>query len=334
MEAVPLSDSMVRLLLLLLLALGSSPSLANTTSSSTLHCQSARFVDLKTSTQLSASGDAHAVISKLQAATARMDFQTLSRLFHPRMGVSARTLHKKVMRVLHATEPPIAASVQGLWILSKPNGSGCTDRERGLHIYPLYGYDQQIALIISLRGAQDLARVYAHLVFYEGHWVVGSFSAYRITHLGEPSRGWFRKALKSMGQERSIQAYRGAWIAARLEQGGGYFESLLRHSILLWTEEQQLAAIFRRAIDEAIQPSQEIYVSPLFAHDGVGLLVRFRVSSEPSTDSVRSKCRKTLDLLSKQAWYQESFGGLRCSFVLPRESIESEGILGSLWLTK
>ncbi len=259
--------------------------------------------------------------------------QELAKLFHPRLGIKEAQL-TEILAKLHTTYgQKLEITVNRLWALNTvdgtPLGLKCTDPEITLNT--LYGYNLQFVLWLQIMGSEEIGRIYLPIVFSSGKWLLGGLHVHQWTHDLKNYADWANRAQSSKDQNLDLVAFIEYDLAEKLGNGDRFF--IL--SDIPKIEEKKKAIMTSKDFETKIKslfPTQAaVYVSTLFVKKGAGILLRFRVDKEISLNSMKEFCNKTKDNLAKVPW-SKKIAAIRCSFVLPKEDPEKEGLMGGILL--
>ena len=87
-------------------------------------------------------------------------------------------------------------------------------------------------------------------------------------------------------------------------------------------------------ISGALAPTKIVKVGSVLAPGGFGLLLRFGLEKELSSNAMKDLCKKSLKSLNdKFSELQETAGGF-CGFALPQEPPDKDGVFGGIYLSR
>lgn len=256
----------------------------------------------------------------------------LQKMFHRRLDVKPGTIEGQFNSIAKQYGDPVDWSVHQLWALNTVDGDvKAVECGPGLSVYPLYGYPLQFGLWLQAMGSNELARVYIAIVPSGGNWVIGAFHVQQWTHGGKDPSAWAEDARK----DREAGIKHAAWakydIARKLASGGGFVELAASKQALGLRDEIMSELEWRKNIASAITAREPQYIGSMLVDDGAGIVLRFRTDKELSVSEMKRICTAVgTELASRDV--AKGLLGIRCNFVLPKESVEKDGILGGMFL--
>jgi hypothetical protein len=205
--------------------------------------------------------------------------------------------------------------------------------EDGLMVHPLFSHPFQAGVWIQVQGRDEITRVYVDLVPTKEKWLIGAWHVQQWTHAGKDFSVWRQEAEELAKKKEDITAWLYLDIAAKLLDGGKFLMFPVEKDVASEkakifgpkTLKDMLAAKFK---DEKL-----VYASSLFSRKGAAILIRFGIPGEWSANAIRDHCRLKFKELSAETW-MSGVAGIRCDYVMPRESVEKEGALGGIFVDR
>jgi len=274
-------------------------------------------------------------IANLLDSLQKRDVTNLLRFFHPRLGVRPIVIEAQLHGIERIYGKPIDWSIRDLWALNSVDGStkglACGP---GLNVYPLYGYPLQFGLWLQAMGPKELGRIYMGIVPANGRWNIGSFHVQQWTHSGREASSWAEEAARDVVAKEPMAAWAKFDLARKLASGGGFVELAATSEALALRDQQMTEDQWKNEITTAIAASakdREIaHVSTMLADGGVGILIRFRTNRDLALSEIKSSCAAIGKDLAARSW-SNRLAGLRCSWILPKEGADKDGVLGGIY---
>jgi hypothetical protein len=275
-------------------------------------------------------------VNNLMAALRSSDDKSLRRLFAPRLKVK----EGQVLTSLSTLKSIVGGSPQvtnfRVFALNSPDGAttGIECPETGFHLNTLYGYPLTVAVILQVVGEQDVARVFALAVPVKENWSIGAWHIQEWSHAGRDFAMWYETGLSETRKSNPISAYAAFDLAEKLVQGGGFVLYGVQEDIKKSKKQIGDLTAFEAALRTEFKSEKIEYVSPLFARNGGGLLLRIRLEKERSTQDLKKHCEGMVNFAATRNWFSTSASltGIRCSYLMPNEDSKHEGALGSMWI--
>jgi hypothetical protein len=202
-----------------------------------------------------------------------------------------------------------------------------------LSITPQYGYNLEVGIWLQLMGQRELGRVFAVAVNKDDKWYLGTFHYQQWTHGGKSYADWYIAANDDAKAGLLPAAYLKADLAAKLLDGEGQFELSLHEEMVAYRDKLMVDQNFQKIISDILKDKKVIAAKSIFAKDGAGLMVRFEIPAEISTNDLAADCKKVLGLFKTEKWFG-ALDGLKCGYTMKGEDPNRDGRLGSLYLAK
>lgn len=269
------------------------------------------------------------VISNLKAK----DEKALKPLFHKRLGIKANAIAQTLAKLDSTYGPGFDVSSYRIWALNTVDGSpkGLACENAQLTVYPQYGYPLQIVLWLQIQGSLELGRLFISVVPADGHWNIGAFNVEQWTHASKDFSMWATDAQKAAANGQKEAAYVFYDIAAKLLDGGGHLDFPAEADIAKAKDAVMTTNDWEKSIRSTLKSWDVAYMASVLVIDGAGILVRLRMAQEISVDNMKSECTKVAAELKKAPWRAE-LKGVRCSFLLPKESASKDGGMGGIYV--
>lgn len=277
--------------------------------------------------------DLDGFVRELSEAIKTRDDKRLQPLFHRRTNTSLPAINESFARMASVVGTPFNVSVYKLWALNTtiegtPTPVSCTDE--GVTVYPLYGYPLQFGIWLQVQGKTEIGRIFLSVVPAEGRWNIGSYHFHQWTHAAKDPGDWVQDAFNAKAANDSVGAYMRLDLAKKLLNAGRFLEipaakdaEVARDGIM---STQKFDDLVRMGASKEDIP----FVTTLLVVEGVGILYRMRVPGEISTEDIKNRCRAHAIKVKKEAW-AKGVTGIRCSYLMPKEAPEREGVLGGIY---
>ncbi len=268
------------------------------------------------------------LIAAILTAISKENSKALHALLHPRLqGIDLGAFFTRLRFIYRA---PWTINVTRLWELRPAQAVEelhCVADT--LYLKPMYGYELQYFLWLSVVGKKELGRIIVPLVKSRGKWVIGALHTRQWTHLGADFNDWLAKAMQA--QRVPMQAWALFDVTQKLLQDSPFMRFPQRAS--LYEAQQQImpTAQWQGKITQIAGKHEVIYVNSIFTPDGVGILLRLHLAQALSGRDLNRTCRDLLAVFKQQQWFK-GFRGIKCSFVVKGEPTDREGALGGIYM--
>jgi hypothetical protein len=180
-------------------------------------------------------------------------------------------------------------------------------------------------------GQMELGRIYISLVPADGRWNIGSFHSQQWTHDSRDFATWAEEGQKNARMGYPLAAFVKYDIASKLLHGGGFIDVAMQDEVNAARDAVVTREKWQAAIKELLKDWDIPYTASMLVVDGAGILVRIRTDKEVSLEDMKKDCANVAQTFIKQPFHT-ALQGIRCSYVLPKEDAEKEGILGGLFV--
>lgn len=254
-------------------------------------------------------------------------------LFHPQLKVRTKQVAAALTSISRISGKNVQSSLFRAYALNNPDGDPQPTEcpEDGLMIRPLYGHRVQVAVWIQAQGADEVSRVYADLVPTKDAWLIGAWNVQQWTHAGQDYNEWRARAQKMLEGKQLVASWIFYDIAMKLLDGGKFLNFPVEKDI----RNEQTKVLGGKSLMEVVAPKfpseKLVYVSSLFSRHGAALLLRFGLENEWSANAIREHCRTKFRYLLNDG-LARNLAGIRCDYVLPKESPSKEGVLGGIFV--
>lgn len=283
----------------------------------------------------------NALIAAILTAIKKEDSKALHTLLHPRLQRRGTDLGAFFTRLRFIYRAPWTVNVTRLWELrpaQSVNEIHCSADT--LYLKPMYGYDLQYFLWLSVVGKQELGRIIVPLVKQresvkatkgKAKWVIGALHTRQWTHLGLDFNDWMGKATQA--QHEPMQAWALFDITQKLLQDSPFMRFPQR--VVLQKAQQQImsTAQWQEKITKTASKHKVIFVNSILTPDGVGIMLRLHIAKALSGHDINRTCRDLLAVFKQQQWFK-GFRGIKCSFVIKGEPTDREGALGGIYVPR
>ena len=257
--------------------------------------------------------------------------KVLKKLFHPRLKISETSLTRLIAATGDRVGRPYQATISDVWLLmtngGKPKKHYC--ESHNISIWSQYGYDIQFGVWLQVLGSKDLAKVFFLLVPFEGTLRIAALHVQQWTHGGKPAGDLLKEVEKFANLGDRYAAFVNLDIVKKLLTKTKHYRLDLYDAL----EELSDANLSKDRILEEIQkkiPHEKILnISGRLQKKGIGLLLRMLTTKEMSLKQTENACKDIWDTLSSSK-ILKNIPSIRCSYILPKENINKDGILGSV----
>lgn len=273
------------------------------------------------------------VLQRLIDALNKKSAPDLLPLFHPQLKVKTKQVAAALTSISRISGDNVQASLFRAYAINNPDGdpqpTECA--EDALVIRPLYGHRVQVAVWIQTQGSDEVSRVFATFVPTKDSWTIGAWNVQQWTHTGQDYTEWRAKAQKILENKQLIASWIFYDIGIKLLDGGKF----LMFPVKAELEAEQLKVLGSKGLLPTLEPKftseKLVYASSLFSRHGAALLLRFGLENEWSANAIREHCRSKFKSLLEDGTARE-LAGIRCDYVLPKESPTKEGVLGGIFV--
>lgn len=274
-----------------------------------------------------------AALQKLVEGINKSAATDLVPLFHPQLKVRTRQVAAALTSISRISGNAAQASLFRAYALNNPDGvAELTDcAEDSLSLRPLYGHKLQAAAWVQVQGEEEVSRVYANFVPAKDKWLIGAWHVQQWTHAGKDFVGWRELAMAQAAAKQQIAAWILYDLAIKLLDGGKFLSFPVTSELV--SEQGKLLA--GKTLLESLAPKftneKLVYAASLFSRKGAAVLLRFGLESEWSANAIREHCRAKFKQLQSDGAIS-GLAGVRCDYVLPKESPLKEGALGGIFM--
>ena len=305
------------------------------------------------------------LIKDILAAISKEDTQALHALLHPRLqrrGVDLGAFFNRLRFIYNA---PWTVNVTRLWELRPAQAVDELHCEADtLYLKPMYGYELQYFLWLSVVGKKDLGRVIVPLVkrnkqeakglsgvkqskqeakglstaqrskketrpAHKAQWVIGALHTRQWTHLGLDFNDWLGKAMQA--QQQPMQAWALFDITQKLLQDSPFMRFPQREALYKAQQQIMPTTQWQEKIKNIAKQHEVLFVNSILTPNGIGILLRLHIAKALSGRDINRTCRDLLAVFKQQQWFK-GFSGIKCSFVIKGEPTDREGVLGGIYV--
>jgi hypothetical protein len=274
-----------------------------------------------------------AALQKLIAGIQMGDDKALLPMFHPQIKVTNSQIKIALSSISRMSGSKIDVSLLRAYALNNLSGETspipCLEDSFALH--PLYGHPLQAGIWLQAAGSDEITRIYVILIPAKDRWQIGAWVVQQWTHTGKDFTTWFEQGKALVLKHDDLAAWLQFDLAEKL-LGGGKF--------IVFPAAKEVAAernkLFGgKSLIDILSPKfandKLVYTASLLSRKGVALLLRFQIPGEWSSVAIMAHCRAKLKTLAEEPW-MKAMAGIRCSYVVPSESKDREGVLGGIFL--
>lgn len=275
-------------------------------------------------------------ISNIHSSIKKSTLSGFEKNFHPNFHAK-KSLSEKIGRkitLFYGKEFDI--HLHRVFILNSKDHYGGTHvcKEDGLVLSSYYGYPVAVGVILAINGKEELGRIFSLLVpsKKDNRWYIAGWHHQQWSYLGQDYTYWVKMAQKSVASNSLLQVYSYLDISQKLLFGGKLLRYLARKEILVRRDQTLGNEKFSEKLKKLTKDSDLIYAGTLMAEEAPGVLLRFKLKKELPTNILKEKCANSFRALIPAKLVDKRKGGIRCGFVLPYETDEKDGRLGSIFL--
>ena len=270
---------------------------------------------------------------KLIKALKSKDPVALQPLFHPRLNMGLLPLKEALAKLDFIFAPPFDVSLYRLWALNSVDGSpsGLVCAEDQATVFPLYGYPLQFGVWLQVMGQKEIGRIFVSIVPKDNQWFLGSFHSQQWTHAGRDPQTWEVEAAKNLEQKSQLAAFLKYDLANKLLEGGKFL--ILQEAQATASKRDTIYTrdAFKKVVTNLIPSQGAESAASVFVPEGAGLLVRLRVPGELSLNEMKNRCQNIAKSM-RETVVAKDVAGVKCSYLLPGESAEKDGALGTIYV--
>jgi hypothetical protein len=261
------------------------------------------------------------------------DDKTLLPLFHPQIKVTPSQIKMTLSSISRIAGGKIDAALLRAFAINNLTGESAAIPcpEDNILLHPLYGHPLQAGVWIQVRGNDDVAKIYAILVPSKDKWQIGAWHVQQWTHAGKDYVTWFEQGKALEAKHDDVAAWIYFDLVEKLLDAGKFIVFPASKEVAT----QRTRLFGGKPLLDVLQPKfpgdKLVYTASLFSRQGAALLLRFQIPGEWSAVAIREHCRNKFKLLAAEPWLK-AVAGVRCGYIMPRESADKEGVLGGIFI--
>ncbi len=261
------------------------------------------------------------------------DDKALLPLFHPQIKVKSAQVKVALISIQKISgSKPDATLFRAYGINNISGDSGAVHcAEDGLLLHPLYGHPLQAGVWIQAMGQDEVTRVYVILIPSKEKWLIGAWHVQQWTHAGKDYTAWREEAEGLASRKEDLAAWLYFDITTKLMDGGKFIIFPVAEDIAAERAKVLNGKVILDLFAAKLPGEKLVYASSLFSRKGASILLRFGIPGEWSANAIMEHCRAKYKHLSQESW-MKSVAGIRCDYVLPKESTQKEGALGGIFV--
>jgi hypothetical protein len=273
------------------------------------------------------------VIQSLIRGISASDEKVLLPLFHPQIKVKSAQVKAALMSIQRISGSKTDATLFRAYGINNISGdSGAVHcAEDGLLLHPLYGHPLQAGVWIQAMGQDEVTRVYVILIPSKDKWRIGAWHVQQWTHAGKDYTTWRQEAETLAAGKEDLAAWLYFDLTAKLLDGGKFIVFPVAEDIAAERTKLLGGKVVLDLLQAKVPGDKLVYASSLFSRKGASFLLRFGIPGEWSANAIREHCRAKYKQLIQESW-MKSVAGIRCDYVLPKESTQKEGALGGIFI--
>lgn len=274
-------------------------------------------------------------INSILKSLKSQDATLLQSHYHPRLHITNAFSKELFAKINLVAKAPADASVFKMFRLGSANAAGERAQCSNYGFHPIFGYSDQIPVIIQILGANELSHFLIILVKQDSSWKIGASQYLQKTHIAKNSEMWLQDALQDQQKGNKVSAFSKLEIARRLIQDQRYIEDPGLAQITTVQNQFIQEQDWQKEVSSSLgaMPKKVQRINTILAKDGIGLLFIIEVAKEESLATLRSYCKLMANTLENQQFFK-SYDAIKCSFTLPNEKFGEEGKLGGLYMNR
>lgn len=261
------------------------------------------------------------------------DAKALVELFHPQLKVRLAQAKAALTSIERISGQKVDATNFRIYGLNNLDGEsvGVECPEDGLILHTLSAHPFQAGVWLQALGRDEVTRVYALFVPTKDKWQIGAWNVQQWTHAGKDFTAWRSEAEALAAKKQDVAAWLYLDLTTKLLDGGKFLTFPVAKDIAAERDKYFPGKSLKDILSDKVLPEKLVYASSLFSRKGVSILLRFGIPEEWSANAIRENCRAKHKQLAKLPW-MSAVAGIRCDYVMPGESTEKEGRLGSIFV--
>lgn len=303
--------------------------------SDNLTARACRVVSKNPSGAVEADSGLTLVIQDIVKAITAKDDKALAPLFHPQIKIKSQQVKAALTAIERISGPKMDATLFRAYAMN--NLTGDTESvlcdEDGLVLFPLYGHPLQVGVWIQVQGRDEVTRVYVILVPGKQNWRIGAWHVQQWTHAGKDFITWRQEAQALVEKKEPMAAWFYFDLTAKLMDGGKFIKFPVAQDIEAERDKLYSSQGIKDVLAAKFSGEKLVYISSLFSRNGVALLLRFGIPEEWSANAIKTHCQTKFKDLMAESW-MKMMAGIRCDYVLPKESPLKEGAHGGIFVDK
>lgn len=274
------------------------------------------------------------LFDELESAIEANEPKRLRNLFHQRITKAAEISDQMLLAFEAKYQRPWDVSNYRVIALhsSQEDKSPISCYDNTIIITPLFGYKLQFGFWLQILAQNELSRAFIIAVPEKDKWVIGGLHIQQWTHQGHDFEYWIKQAETA---PTPVWGHINYDISQKLLFGGSFLEFPIKEKIIAARD----ARISKQGwLQEAqnlpdLKADKPLYIGTALTAEGPGLVTRGQVPKELTLDEFFSLCQRYGKAYQHAGWLKPNSGGLECQFLLPNESQDKPGILGSRYLS-
>lgn len=261
----------------------------------------------------------------------------LYKLFHPRAKIKPRVGGQIIAILRNRYDKDWKLNILRVWSLINPskqkNIFDCPNTDNYQPI-SRYGYEVQYFSIIQIHSPRELGRIILTISPKNENLYITGMHIQQWTHMGHDWLYWTKQGNSYLDERNSLEAYKAYDVAQKLLQAPDFIDykalpEILSTKISIFTEKSLLKLAKNTFKNENI-----LHMGTTLHNEGVGLFFRLQVEKEQPTQILQTRCKELgIQVLAKN-WLTERDAGIKCSFNLPHEDSQRDGVLGGFYFSQ
>lgn len=274
-------------------------------------------------------------IRSLIKALNNADEKTLRDTFNARLKVKAGQVALSLASLKKIVGAKYAVTNYRVFALNSPDGSteAIPCQDTGVLIHPLYGYPLSAGVWLQATGDDEVARIFLELVPAKKDWTIGAWHIQQWTHAGKDFAMWQDGAEAYAQKGHKEAAFILSDLATKLLDGGGFLEFPVMHDAEAWRDRQMTTSTWAKSVRALFPQDEIVHLSTLFVKGGAGVILRFGVKAELSSNAIKDHCKTHFQKIMATDW-GDAILGIRCGYNFVRENPRADGVLGSIYVSK
>lgn len=265
------------------------------------------------------------------------DTKDLYKLFHPRAKIKQNIGEKIISILRNRYDKKWKLNTLRVWALINPTKGKsifeCPNTE-GYKPISRYGYEHQYFVIIQIHSNSELGRIILSISPKDKDLYITGMHIQQWTHMGHDWLHWTQTGNQFLEKKNLLEAYKSYDVAQKLLQAPDFIDydflpEIIQNRNAIYSQEK-----FLELTKQTFKNNNIIYIGTTLRKEGIGIFVRIRIEKEQVTKELQAQCKKLGTEMISRNWLTNKDAGIKCSFNLPQESSDKDGVLGGFYFNR